>query len=52
MPILGKNNNPSENFQRHMDKKSGLKRLHLEKNNNTNLIGKSLNTKNCAKNMY
>lgn len=52
MPILGKNNNLSENFQPYMDKKSGLKRLYLEKNNNTNLISKSLDTKNCAKNMY
>ena len=52
MPILGKNNNLSENFQPYIDKKSSLKRLYLEKNDNTNLISKSLNTKNLAKNIY
>lgn len=50
MPILWKNNNLSDNFEPHIDKKSDLKKLDLEKNN-TNLIGKNLDIKNCAKNI-
>ena len=50
MAIPKKSNNLSNNFESHMDKKSLLKQLNIEKND-INSINKSLNISNYAKNM-